>query len=631
MANGYLDLDKIKKLTVLSMDWTFNQARALQAHHDIRADSTEALAEGTLVSYTDPDLDDIFYGWITKATPSKKGGEGIDYVCADLGRLLQKQPAYAICPQTCPQYSFPPTKMGSTKIHIWKGTKVSDAILCVINVIRQTGYLFLTGGVVIDPAVGDVLLKADIDKGGQTITSWLDDILDQTPGGVFTIDWVAGLPRLLVYDYYAKSAVTLTEGIRGKTRPTHERPLLVESDVSVTSDGKYRNVLVEGGGVYLRKTQMDFDDPPYDLSDCAVGLRQRGLGDGDIVGIGKEILDSEGHSFDPKQYIFYVRWYLPETNCLDQYIINPNIFDETVSTISSQLNVTQRTVLGCARGVYASFDVTTKDGDAAPTTTSLIYQIVPLLQDLAPTDWVVPATPNSRFKRWYVEFAFGPLGETGAHVRPPMPTFANEKFRYTVFVEPLVVKAVSTDPRLSMEGEFPIQHSDLYKYNQDQVLYPEPPYQEVEPAVHLDPTDILQAEADAQFDRLSNKPMISGKDTIHITRKRGTKKMITITPGMQVTNHNGDVRIRSVSYDFIARNITLEVSDQPLRDKTTKAKDIFKQESTKHFNWTKRIISGVYDPNDQLKAVISGCLPNAVLDPQCHRLTDSNTPNISTD
>jgi hypothetical protein len=127
-------------------------------------------------------------------------------------------------------------------------------------------------------------------------------------------------------------------------------------------------------------------------------------------------------------------------------------------------------------------------------------------------------------------------------------------FDYTYFDAPLLVSAETDDERL--EGEQIEIHDQFFKY--------------VDGANTVDHTPIMQERLDAQF---TNQGTIdfSGNIAVHV---KGIN--VNLTLGSRLMNFTGGVkpRVRSITYDLVARNMELSISNQLLRQTVDQAKEM---------------------------------------------------------
>lgn len=229
-----LELSTLAGCTVRSVTVEPNAPAVLEAEHAVRVDSPAVLTAGTEVQYTDPDLGLIFTGKIAERPKAYRGGEGVTYRAADAYRLLVKHPATV---------TAGPSRTGQVKIA--EGTAITDALTTILA--GAAG--FFPGGVAIDGVTGDL---PAIDKGGQAMDTWLDDLLKYTEGGIAYCEPNGGSPRLRVTDYYSSPGVTLRVGEYNVINPVTGELLLVEGETGQSANNKYKKLTLEGAGRFHR-------------------------------------------------------------------------------------------------------------------------------------------------------------------------------------------------------------------------------------------------------------------------------------------------------------------------------------------------------------------------------------------
>jgi hypothetical protein len=558
------------KLVATQMTWAANQARVLTIEHHIKANDFDSmLSIGDYVLYNDPDLGVVFIGHIFERVRHVKSGEGVTYQAADTYRFLQKQPARLVCTNSVPAYSDFPLTLGTTHVHLLEGTTIADAIELITESIRQPGFDFLPLGIDHELLPADLEIYKAMDKGGMTIGTWLTDILDQTEGGCAYIqfmqvlgNWIEGLR---VYDYYEEPDITLLVGAYVPISPVNATPLVVEAEVKDTCDNKFYKVTVEGGGDYERKVGQ-YLEHHY----CSI--------DGNPIG---------PTCFNPPSCTSYrtrIRWYFSETNVLGFH------FDENGE---------------CKDEVSWEFDSMTAQGNPPiPTNSHFSTTMKPILDlDDVGCDG---QSPNLDKCKYYVqvEILHGGIGPGGSGA-PAAPVITNTKMNYTVYNGPLVAQAPAlpgvANVQLLREGEYMIQRPELTKFfspgrvtrfgSTDVIL---------EIAVDTDPTAELQDIADRYYRRYSQLVNTAGTITVHIKGVTGN-----LTPGARIANFgpNTNVRVRSMSFDFVARNIQLDVSDHPLREFMREKKDLKIEQQKQNLNWRDRTPARLTEP----------CLPSVAL------------------
>lgn len=229
-------LETVAGLTVLGMTWAPNQARTLRAFHATTVDSSTFLPEGTAVTYTDPDLGLCFKGKITEYRKAYRNGEGVEYQCADAYRTLTKTPAM-----------IDVNGLKTTRLSFVTGTSIKDIITKIFNGSNLGTYL--PGG--LDFTLADADTPA-VDKGGQSVDTWLNDLLECTAGGIAWVDPNAGSPSLEVTDFTTSPSVTLIQGTFAIIHPVSGDLILEGGDVGKSLNRKYEKVSVQGCGYFKR-------------------------------------------------------------------------------------------------------------------------------------------------------------------------------------------------------------------------------------------------------------------------------------------------------------------------------------------------------------------------------------------
>jgi hypothetical protein len=258
-------LDTMAGVTVEQFMWAPNQARVLTAFHAVKADSGSALAEGTQVTYTDPDLGACFVGKITDVKAAYRSGEGVRYTCSDAYRTLTKTPAAIIT-----------NGLKETRLAFTAGTSIQAIITAIFNGSGVASVL--PGG--LNFAITDADTPA-VDKGGQGFDTWLNDLLENTPGGIAWVNPNGGSPRLDITDFTAASSVTLTIGSYNIINPISGELLMEGADIGKSLNRKYEKVLVQGCGYFKR----------YELQYMVATL----------------------YASDPLTGMYFYRWYIPDT------------------------------------------------------------------------------------------------------------------------------------------------------------------------------------------------------------------------------------------------------------------------------------------------------------------------------
>jgi len=220
-------------LSVRSIKFAPNSARELEASHAICSDHANILAKGQEVTYTDVELGVVFVGKIVRRKRAKRPGEGVTYICADNYRQLTKSAATLS------------NGIGtSAKIAFETGTAVQSALSKVLSGV--SGHF--PGGIAI--SVGGTLPATD--KGGQSVDTWIEDILKNTTGGFAWINPAGGSQALRFDDYYASPGLTLTEGQYVLHNQGNGELLISEGDIEDTLDEKLKKLTVEGAGRFKR-------------------------------------------------------------------------------------------------------------------------------------------------------------------------------------------------------------------------------------------------------------------------------------------------------------------------------------------------------------------------------------------
>jgi hypothetical protein len=230
-------LQSVAGLTVLGMTWAPNQARTLRAFHATTVDSSTFLPEGTQVNYTDPDLGLCFVGKITDYKKAYRNGEGVEYQCVDAYRTLTKTPAMIDVTGG----------FKDTRLSFVTGTSIRDIITKLFAGSNLGTYL--PGG--LNFAITDADTPA-VDKGGQGFDTWLNDLLECTPGGIAWVNPNAGSPRLDITDYTLAPSVTLQVGTFAIIHPVTGELILEGGDIGKSLNRKYEKVMVQGCGYFKR-------------------------------------------------------------------------------------------------------------------------------------------------------------------------------------------------------------------------------------------------------------------------------------------------------------------------------------------------------------------------------------------
>lgn len=273
-----LELATLAGCTVRSVTVEPNAPRVLEAEHAVRIDSPDVLSVGTEVQYTDPDLGLIFVGKIVERPKAYRGGEGVTYRAADNYRLLVKRPATV----TAGAYR-------TGKVKIEEGTAIADALTTILSGAAGV----FPGGVSVDGVSGNL---PALDKGGQAIDTWLDDLLKYTEGGIAYCEPNAGSPLLRITDYYSSPGVTLRAGEYNVINPVNGELLLVEGETGESANNKYQRLTLEGAGRfhrhrgrYMRVTYPPLPGEPLDPDDPYEGFFRAYLPAGEAAVLGRFI------------------------------------------------------------------------------------------------------------------------------------------------------------------------------------------------------------------------------------------------------------------------------------------------------------------------------------------------------
>lgn len=452
-----------------------NQARTLEVFHAVRVDNVAALAIGDAVTYTDPDLGLWFVGKIVNIKKEYKDGEGIIYECADVYRTLSKQAAKRIC-----------NGNQTTKIQYEAGTSVQLAITQV------------TQGVSIFPGGTDMSGIVDVgtpamDKAGQTIDTWLDDLLSSVDGGIAYVDPNAGNPKLVITDFYGAPPVALTTGSYNVVNPASGDLLLKSGSIGKSINRKYGKITIEGSGRYRR-----FD---------------------------KRFIFGRMITIHQALGLFQCRWYIDDKYILKRYI------DENGT---------------CQDGISMRLRVGGNDNPSAK-----IYDITNPPFGYDPDE--------DRFFFWYtIKVAGATFG--GLPQAPQLDAW----FSYTVWTGPYT-QTVIGDATLTNEGEYVEQHPEFYRY--------ESPWLTVDFSTQCFALlTALQAKHGGTAD-------ISGSVVIHI---KGLEPDLQL--GSAITNFD-NMRVRQLGFNFVTREMQLEVSNIPLREDVSQVKNDLAVRTVLGRNW----------------------------------------------
>ncbi len=237
-------LESLKGATVVSKTVRINQSQNLTVNHDVPIDDPTALAIGTEVIFTDTELGLQFTGKIINIRERFSDGEGIAYECADTYRTLVKTPAVLTGDNA----------VETAAIKFVEGTLVKDALNAILAEL-PTGTLF-PGGVDLTGIPNDALPL--IDKTGQSVDTWIDDLLNATDGGVATIDHTAiGGPKLVFFDFYTQPDLDLLIGNFDVVTPVvDDTPVLKTGEAGHSLNNKFESIAVEGCGEFTRRVDV---------------------------------------------------------------------------------------------------------------------------------------------------------------------------------------------------------------------------------------------------------------------------------------------------------------------------------------------------------------------------------------
>lgn len=231
-------LESVDNLTVRSLTRGFNQAAVLVAEHAIKIDDAAALEIGTEVTYTDDDLGFVFRGRIVDRKELWQNAEGVQYSCADVFRTLSKTPA---------------TISSSSKIRIKPASTIHSAMSAILDELPAG---LLPGGYDLTD-LPDFTTKIEINKGGQSVGTWINEILKLTSDGVAWIEYVdvsgEQQPKLILASRATIGTLDLLKGNYGKIDPqSGALPLIESGNIGETLDRKYGGVRIEGCGAFER-------------------------------------------------------------------------------------------------------------------------------------------------------------------------------------------------------------------------------------------------------------------------------------------------------------------------------------------------------------------------------------------
>jgi len=479
------ELNSVADLVVESAQRAPNQAMTLTAFHTVKVDDVAALEEGDEVKYTDTDLGYVFHGRITRAQKAYRNGEGVRYTCADAYRTLAKQAAIIDIP----------SGGRSTRIELQPGASMNDSLAAIFSGSRLS--TILPGG--LSNALVDKTLPMT-DRGGQTVDSWIDELVKQTSDGIAYVQPNAGSPRLRIRTYSSAGDITLTQGTYSVINPSSGELVLENGDLGGSLDRKYKRVTCEGCGEFTRH-ELRF------------------------------IPASEVTKVSDYEYRF--KYYLPDTpakRVLCRYI-DPDT-GECGDRCAVRVRLGQDDVdisLGQSLWEYDNPEFTVEaDGKVA------FFVIVYLGGIYGASD--TPAVPN--ISAW---------------------------FTYTTWDAGLMATVESSDPKLNGEGEYVEQHDEYVKYTG--------------PGISVDQTSLLTTLATNLAARFSGSADQAGTMRVHV---KGINANLDL--GSRITNF-GNCRVQSISYDFVARSMSLSITDVPLRAAIELAKQDSQVRTLPGNNW----------------------------------------------
>jgi len=374
-------LESVSKLTIRRLTRGFNQASILEAEHALKKDDPAALQVGTEVTYTDDDLGFVFRGRVVDIREQWSDGEGIIYLCADRYRRLVKTPA---------------TINGSSKIRFSENTTAHTVLTTLLDELPSD---MLPGGYALG-TLPDIPLPK-MDKGGQSIDNWINEVLRHTEDGVCWIEYVdvSGelQPKLMFASMATIGTVDLQEGNYNQIDPTeNDSPLIVEGALGESLEDKYGEVRIEGCGNYERRHLL--------------------------------FIPQESVTQDPDQsnkYIF--KYIIPDDFAVSRYL-DENCNCKEDAWVRVQLGVTADLVIG-----QTVFDM----------------HNIPIYYDEA----------NAHY---YFEIT---IIRTGIFsVSPPPAPVILCWFTYTALENTFTISLSTGDSRLVDEGTYIEQHPELYRY-----------------------------------------------------------------------------------------------------------------------------------------------------------------------
>ncbi len=237
-------LQTLAGATVLRKAWSANQAQVLEVVHEVPVDSKAVLPIGEPVTFEDEELGFQFEGKITDVSPNFGDGEGVRYICADAYRTLAKTPAF-ITGLNGKQ---------SAKLKFVEGTLLHTALNAILDELPLV--TLFPGGV---DLTGLPNLPIPLtDKGGQFIDTWIDDLLENTEGGIAYVDPNDGSPKLVFRDFYTEPDLNLDirDFILPDKAPVVATPLMEQANAGQSLDRKYESTIAEGCGEFTRRKEV---------------------------------------------------------------------------------------------------------------------------------------------------------------------------------------------------------------------------------------------------------------------------------------------------------------------------------------------------------------------------------------
>ncbi|KKN73355.1 hypothetical protein LCGC14_0401680 [marine sediment metagenome] len=303
-------LETVTGLTVEHKTLTANGAAVLQVRHDVPIDSLLILKEGESVSYTDFELGLQFKGKITTVRPNFATGEGLQYICADAYRTLAKTPGFITGDNG----------KKSAKVKFLEGTLMKSALNALL--IELPISIIFPGGVDLTDLPNPVIPTTD--KGGQFLDTWIDDLLENTEGGIAQVELDSnGDPVLKFRDFYAQPDITLEIGNFNTLSPVGGGdPVLEQANAGKTLDRKFKRIVIEGCGEFTRREDVFIAGVGTPLGDPDDTTRWKfTFPEKRVTG---RFLDPDGKCFD----IFIMKFQQGFSTGLEfsNFFINPAIF-----------------------------------------------------------------------------------------------------------------------------------------------------------------------------------------------------------------------------------------------------------------------------------------------------------------